>query len=50
MPRKPSPILLIAEETDRVEGFLKAFAEHGIVIPFPQQDLHIKSSGPELPL
>ena len=28
----------------------KAFAANGIVIPFPQQDLHIKNPGPQLPL
>jgi len=31
-------------------GVYKAFAEHGIVIPFPQQDLHIKSPNPQLPI
>ena len=28
----------------------KAFADHGIVIPFPQQDLHIQSPSSQLPL
>ena len=31
-------------------GVYRAFAEHGIVTPFPQQDLHIKSPNPQLPI